>query len=334
MPYFILTFLLLIAPQAFAASGLHTSLEEVEKQIIEINTTIKEVELKITEGEQQLQEKQQEEAVIRQKLIKQLHTFNDTVKNIVRVQRLPQKALMVVDGLQGHSQRRNIVEKGQNNLQSLIEQDKQELSGLLENLNAQEDILQDLNTLKENLQTKQTGFNKLRQIQVKLLQPETSEREALIQQAQELEQTLDLAKLLTHSPITKRAGTNITYNNLPVDGEIITTYNQKDATGISAQGITIASTPSANVKAMKDGHVIYSSTFREYGYLVILEHSDGYHTLYSGLNGSSKEIGDFISAGDTIGILPAVEKPTLYLEVRDNGKTVNPKKLLKIAKNN
>jgi septal ring factor EnvC (AmiA/AmiB activator) len=336
MPYFLLTLIVsLYSSPSFAEKGLETTLESVEAQLVEINESIQDVNTKVESTELRLHEKQQQENVLRKKLVTQLDTFNGTLKDILRIQRLPQEALIIMDGLQGHSKRKNILEKGQKNLQTKINADKEALSSLLTNLTAQETILNDLNELKETLERKKVGFNKLRKIQVKLLQPDEIEKEALILKAKELEKSLSLAGLFgTKSVIKKRSQVNITYPNMPVDGDVVSIYNQKDEKGIHAQGITILSTPSTPVKALKDGHIIYSNIFREYGYLVILEHSDGYHTLYSGLNGGSKEIGDFISAGGTIGMLPAIEKPTLYLEVRKDGETVDPKKLLKIANKN
>lgn len=335
MSFILILLWLLFASFSFADDGLNTSLESIEKEISSLNLTIDDVNSKIDDAELLLQEKQTEEGLLRKKLVNQLNTFNNTLKDIIRIQRLPQEALMIIDGLQGHSQRKNILETGQNNLKNKIDGDKKSLESLLTNLTTQQTMLEDLTILQQTLQNKKQGFNKLRKIQVKLLQPKESEKQALILKAQELEKSLDLVSLFKNkSLLNKKSGVNITYSNLPVEGNIVTKYKQKDDAGIHSQGITILSTPSSPVKALKDGHIIYSNTFRDYGYLVILEHSDGYHTLYSGLNGSSKEIGDFISAGGTIGMLPAVEKPTLYLEVRKSGETVNPQAVLKTTKNN
>ncbi|MFT7144228.1 MAG: septal ring factor EnvC (AmiA/AmiB activator), partial [bacterium] len=74
--------------------------------------------------------------------------------------------------------------------------------------------------------------------------------------------------------------------------------------------------------------VIYSDRFREYGYIVILEHADGSNSLYSGMGKSDKKLGNFIYAGKKIGLMPNNSKPQLYLEIRQNGKTVNPSKYL------
>ncbi len=336
MSYFISLVIFLYSGLAFAEEGLNTTLKSVEQQILELNTTLFNVEDKIDETGLNLQQKQNEEVKIRKKLVKQLNTFNKTVKDTIRIQRLPQKALFIVDGLNGHNKRRNILEKGQKNLQTKIKNDKKMLSSLLKNLSEQEKMLADLTSLRENLIEKQTKFNKLRKIQIKLLTLKDEEKDKLIAQAKKLEKLLNLNGIFNKTKnnlVKKHSTTNISYHNMPVTGIIISNYKQKDEKGIHSQGISILATPSAEVKAIQDGHVIYSNIFREYGYLVILEHSDGYHTLYSGLNGGTKEIGDFISAGDTIGILPAIEKPKLYLEVRKDGVAVNPNQLLKIKKN-
>lgn len=327
----LLTVLLwLAASPCLAEPELKTTLADVERQIIELNDVMEDVLVKIVESEDDLELTQQEETVLRKKLVKQLNTFNTSLKDIVRIQRLPQKALMMVDGLKGVSQRQNVLEKGQKTLQHQIASDKKMLSELIDNLTHQQKTITELSDLQKTLEDKQAKFDELRQIQMQLLEPNAIEREALVYRAQQLEESLDLTGIFKQEPILKkRSTTSITYHNLPVEGSIISRYNEKDKMGIHTQGLTILSTPSSEVKAVQDGHIIFSNTFRDYGYLVILEHSDGYHTLYSGLNGSEKEIGDFIASGDTIGRLPAVEKPTLYLEVRKDGTAINPEKLLK-----
>jgi septal ring factor EnvC (AmiA/AmiB activator) len=57
---------------------------------------------------------------------------------------------------------------------------------------------------------------------------------------------------------------------------------------------------------------------------LIIQHSDGYHSLVAGLDRIDEAVGDWLVAGEPVGAMGSGEKPRLYLELRHNGQPINP----------
>ena len=69
----------------------------------------------------------------------------------------------------------------------------------------------------------------------------------------------------------------------------------------------------------------FAGPFRGYGLLLIIEHSEGYHTLLAGMAQIDCAVGQKISAGEPVGVMGQDDsKPNLYVELRRNGQPVNP----------
>jgi murein hydrolase activator len=112
----------------------------------------------------------------------------------------------------------------------------------------------------------------------------------------------------------------------PVVGDLVGLYGQVSEMGLTRKGITIETAPSAQVIAPYGGLVAFSGHFRGYGQLLIIEHSEGYHSLLAGMSRIDSVIGRQIVAGEPVGIMGQEKgvKPTLYVELRRSGRPVNP----------
>ena len=112
----------------------------------------------------------------------------------------------------------------------------------------------------------------------------------------------------------------------PAAGRVIGLYGQATETGLTRKGIVIETRPGGQVVAPYDGQVVFSGPFRGYGQLLIIEHSEGYHTLLAGLSKLDGSIGQKVVAGEPIGVMgrPDAGKPALYVELRRRGQPINP----------
>ena len=97
-----------------------------------------------------------------------------------------------------------------------------------------------------------------------------------------------------------------------------------DEGGVRSKGITITSRPGAAVVAPYDGVVAFAGPFRGYGQLLIIEHSEGYHTLLAGLGRIDAAVGQHILAGEPVGVMENDGAPSLYVELRRDGQPINP----------
>jgi septal ring factor EnvC (AmiA/AmiB activator) len=112
---------------------------------------------------------------------------------------------------------------------------------------------------------------------------------------------------------------------IPARGRVIIGFGQLDDQGAPSKGITIATRADAQVVAPFDGTVAFAGPFRGYGLLLIIEHSEGYHSLLAGMARIDSTVGQHLLAGEPVGIMgQADSKPLLYVELRHEGQPVNP----------
>ena len=117
--------------------------------------------------------------------------------------------------------------------------------------------------------------------------------------------------------------------NLPVLGSVSKLSGEPFPEGsVSWAGIIISSKPNSPVKAVGPGEVVFASDFNTLKNLIILDHGNGYLTLYGNLHSLTVEPGKLIKKdvviGNTYGEIPNQENG-LYFEIRKNGIPVDPK---------
>ncbi len=113
---------------------------------------------------------------------------------------------------------------------------------------------------------------------------------------------------------------------LPAFGEVVLDFGDRPDGDAPSQGVTLKTRVSAQVIAPHDGRIVFVGPFRGYGELLIIEHSEEYHTLLAGFSHIYGEVGQWVRAGEPVGIMGrgAGLAPRLYIEVRRNGQPINP----------
>jgi septal ring factor EnvC (AmiA/AmiB activator) len=85
-------------------------------------------------------------------------------------------------------------------------------------------------------------------------------------------------------------------------------------------------------RAVHEGKVIFAEWFKGFGQLVIVNHGNGYHTLYGNLSEIFSHVGDIIKENQVIGKVGTsgiLNAPGLYFEIRYRGKPLDPAQWLK-----
>ncbi|MEH6580523.1 MAG: peptidoglycan DD-metalloendopeptidase family protein [Halioglobus sp.] len=93
------------------------------------------------------------------------------------------------------------------------------------------------------------------------------------------------------------------------------------------QGVSIPAREGTSVTAIHHGRVVYADWFRGSGLLLIIDHGDGYMSLYAHNQTLLKEVGEWVTAStpvSTVGSSGGQESAALYFEIRHNGKPTNP----------
>jgi len=112
---------------------------------------------------------------------------------------------------------------------------------------------------------------------------------------------------------------------MPVVGKVTRRYGENDEYGAASKGIVIEARPGGQVVAPFDGRIEFAGPFRGYGQILIIEHGDGYHSLLAGLERIDGEVGQWLVAGEPVGVMPS-DGPgaALYLELRRHEQPINP----------
>ena len=113
---------------------------------------------------------------------------------------------------------------------------------------------------------------------------------------------------------------------LPARGVLVRRFGQATEFGTAAKGISIETRPGAQVITPFDGHLVFAGTFRRYGQLLIIAHSEGYHTLIAGISHIDGVVGQWLLSGEPIGRMAdgGAPNPILYVELRRSGEPIDP----------
>ena len=117
----------------------------------------------------------------------------------------------------------------------------------------------------------------------------------------------------------------------PLHGRVVTQfgtrYNSRYNVSTISNGIDIAAAENSLVRAFSDGEVVFSDVFSGSGRLIIIDHKNGYHTVYGFNNELLVRRGETVSRGQIIarsGRTGSAEEPALHFEIRKSGQPVNP----------
>lgn len=122
--------------------------------------------------------------------------------------------------------------------------------------------------------------------------------------------------------------------NLPVRGKLLNSFGgQRSGKHVTWKGLFIQSPSGSDVKAISEGKVVFADELRGFGNLIILDHGNGYMSLYGNNETLHKQVGNIIRGGDTIatvGNSGGNPDSGLYFELRHKGKPFDPLTWIKV----
>lgn len=113
---------------------------------------------------------------------------------------------------------------------------------------------------------------------------------------------------------------------MPVKGPVRNAFGQRRVAGLRWQGWLIGAETGTEVNAVAYGRVAFADWLRGYGLLMIIEHGQGYLSLYAHNESLLREAGAWVEPGETISVVGSNpgSGQGLYFELRKNGKAIDP----------
>ncbi len=118
--------------------------------------------------------------------------------------------------------------------------------------------------------------------------------------------------------------------SLPVKGDITNRFGQaRPESTVLWKGLFLRAAANQTVKCVAAGRVVFADWLRGFGNLLIIDHGNGYMTLYGNNETLFKQVGDRVRGGDAIaavGNSGGNQESGLYFELRHESKTLDPMK--------
>ena len=218
------------------------------------------------------------------------------------------------------------------NLRQLKETQKQVKAGRLRLAKLEEDVA--------DRQQKLSSSKKEREQTLAALKADISdrlgEREELEADRKRLEKLLrEVEEAIANIPTPNESDPFGSLKNKlpwPAQGKVVSRFGDRYAGGkLRYNGLLINTSEEGDVKAVHYGRVVFANWLRGFGLITILDHGDGYMTLYGHSSSLFTSPGDWVEAGEAIaqaGRTGGTNDPAVYFEVRHNGKPDNPQRWL------
>lgn len=186
----------------------------------------------------------------------------------------------------------------------------------------------ELSRLDRAQQRRQTLLTSLRQ----RISEEGREIEHLAGQEKDLARLLaELTSILSDYPISSENPFSEHKGRLtwPVAGSLLHDFGQpRVGGGLRWNGVVMTAPRGREVRAVYHGRVAFADWLAGLGLLIIVDHGDGYMTLYGYNETLMKNVGDWVAPGDviaTVGDSGGQQQAGLYFEIREGIRPVNPR---------
>jgi len=119
----------------------------------------------------------------------------------------------------------------------------------------------------------------------------------------------------------------------PVQGRVLSAFGSRSGNSpLSSQGLVIAASTGDPVQAVHHGHVVYADWLQGFGMIAIVDHGDGYMSLYGNNRALFKETGDWVASGERLATVGDDGGPLsggMYFEIRRKGRPIDPVRWLR-----
>ncbi|MDE1168169.1 MAG: murein hydrolase activator EnvC [Pseudomonas sp.] len=274
--------------------------------------------------------------------LEQLKSFNETLRQLANVEKessMQQAQLLVQQSSldQQKADLEKVRKDRQVALAKLNDSAKQQDQKLQARQQDQADLAKVLKTIEETLARQAREAEEARQ--KALLAQQEAEKQRQRELAASTSKDSDAPKKAKPTPGALVSSSGASYGGpfaqargklpWPVDGRLLARFGETrgDDARTKWDGVMISASAGSAVHAVHGGRVVFADWLRGAGLLVILDHGDGYLSLYGHNQTLLKGAGDIVKAGETIstvGNSGGQDASALYFAIRQQGRATDP----------
>lgn len=202
--------------------------------------------------------------------------------------------------------------KTQEKLALLFDEQKRRQTALL---NAQSERQANLKDLQTQLNSTKSSINYLKENQ-----------QTLVATIEELEK--EKTQKIELLGLNKNKGKL----DWPSKGKLEHTFGQRKHGGIDWKGVLIGAKEGTNINSVHNGQVVFADWLKGYGWVIVVDHGEGFMSLYGHAQTLLRDVGDMVREGETLALVGqsgGQASSGLYFEIRHKGRAVNPVKWCK-----
>lgn len=214
------------------------------------------------------------------------------------------------------------------------------------------DVVKKITTNQNKLMNKKQQLDELAQVQNRRLNDLTAAQQEQQAKTKELQQTLESTKTaiayLRDNEKTLRdtlaqlhadklkaeqqpelTGLHVAKGTLPwpVTGRLKNRFGATKHTGLNWNGILIEANEGTPITSIRQGQVVFADWLNGFGWVIVVDHGEGFMSLYGHAQTLLRDVGDLVQSGEPIakvGQSGGQQNPGLYFEIRHKGRAVNP----------
>ncbi len=114
----------------------------------------------------------------------------------------------------------------------------------------------------------------------------------------------------------------------PIKGRLLRSFGSQKQGYLKWKGVLLGAPIGRQVQTIHNGTILFSDWLKGYGLLIVIDHGNGYMSLYAHNQALLKSVGDRVETGEPIALVGqsgGQDQAGLYFEIRHQGKAVNPK---------
>jgi septal ring factor EnvC (AmiA/AmiB activator) len=316
-------FLAQLKKDDLAIANIINTLNKTDRSLKQTKKRLNEL---VKEKSHIIREKQQQETVLAKQLRTAYSTGHHDYLKLILNQQDPGSVQRTVTYYQYLNKARiKEIDQFKKTIAQLVEitnQQKQQAEQLQTLESGQIQQKTSLETNKKQRQTTVAQLNKQllnsKQKLVKLEEEEADLVAALSRIAQLSKQEVDLTGL---SKLKRKL-------SWPVKGKINRSFGSRKQDYLKWKGVLMTAPLGRQVKTIHNGTVLFSDWLKGYGLVTVIDHGEGYMSLYGHNQALLKSVGERVETGEPIALVGqsgGQSKSALYFEIRYNGQAVNPK---------